>query len=584
MFKLKELEAISFRSYKHLYLENIDSQGLVLISGENGSGKSSVRMAIEYLLTDTISDDISVDELTYNKEGNCSIRGVIENGGDVITIKKYREHHREGNRTILLVNGEDLSTTDRRETQKKIENLLGINNKMLCVSTIFSSKSHSFPEARDAERKDIIYDAKGLHKYAEYYNTTRTKEAKLLKDINELEIKHKVLLEEEKRYESEVRDLEERVFNYEMEREERINDVKSKEFPDVEELKKNIEELKEGIEEEISSVEVEKLADKRMKLSIDRTTVEIEAKNKQRELEGIIEKTCPVLGIFCSILEDRLSSDNDGLRKEIKDLRNKALELGKEVRKVTDLEELMKSGIKANNFLLTEIKKIEYDIEHIESEEKKREEIIQQLKETPNPYEELLESAIRIAEDKDEKLVEIEDRLKECREEVKYYKFWKEGYGKTGIPNMKSEDFLEGVEIETNKILAELSDNISVVLDSRTTKKRGKSFIEKIKYNVKHPDKAVENYNSYSGGQKQRICVADKFAFNSLLSKFGFIFLDEVLEGSMDLKGKEAIISFLRRKADEIGSIFVVSHDPDIKDKFDNVLNVYMRAGESVIQ
>jgi DNA repair exonuclease SbcCD ATPase subunit len=88
MVKLKELHLTNFRSWKELHLTGIDNLGLVLIQGTNGSGKSSIRHAIEYLLTDDISDEIPLDELSNDGAGNCKIVGVFQKENDVITITK----------------------------------------------------------------------------------------------------------------------------------------------------------------------------------------------------------------------------------------------------------------------------------------------------------------------------------------------------------------------------------------------------------------------------------------------------------------------------------------------------------------
>ena len=58
------------------------------------------------------------------------------------------------------------------------------------------------------------------------------------------------------------------------------------------------------------------------------------------------------------------------------------------------------------------------------------------------------------------------------------------------------------------------------------------------------------------------------------LGKFDIMILDEVLEGSIDDNGKSVIISLLKEKASELGSLFVISHDDYIKDSFDNSLRV----------
>ena len=120
MLRLKKLEIVNFRSCASFSME-LDNLGLCLICGPNGSGKSTIRTAIEYLLTDTTADDIPLDEFTRFNKGDCRLYLQVEKDSkDIIDITKYRSDSTYGNSTILYYNGQDLSKTDRRETQKII--------------------------------------------------------------------------------------------------------------------------------------------------------------------------------------------------------------------------------------------------------------------------------------------------------------------------------------------------------------------------------------------------------------------------------------------------------------------------------
>ena len=82
MLALKELEFTNFKSWQKLHLTDLDRKGLFLIQGKNGCGKSSIRQGFEYLILDRTSDDLSVDELPRNKTEECTLRCIIQKGGD----------------------------------------------------------------------------------------------------------------------------------------------------------------------------------------------------------------------------------------------------------------------------------------------------------------------------------------------------------------------------------------------------------------------------------------------------------------------------------------------------------------------
>jgi DNA repair exonuclease SbcCD ATPase subunit len=74
------------------------------------------------------------------------------------------------------------------------------------------------------------------------------------------------------------------------------------------------------------------------------------------------------------------------------------------------------------------------------------------------------------------------------------------------------------------------------------------------------------------------------FAFNNLLGRFDFMVLDEVLELSLDTAGKEDVITLLKNKAKDTGTILCISHDSTIKDSFNSVLSVKLENEISYIE
>lgn len=625
MFVLKELRITNFRSWKNFYLKDIDTLGLTLIQGNNGSGKSSIKMAIEYLLTDSTSDNIPVSEFTFNKEGDCELYCLLYNDDDKIEITKYRDHKKHGNSTILSVNGDSESHTesDRRETQKNINKLLNINSDILGISTIFSKNSPSFPEAKESERKKIIYDAKDLHKYTAYSNLAKEKVNETDNEIKNKELKYKYIEDSIAEYKNNIEDLKRKVKGFKESKKEAVELIKDKikELEDenykyeIENINKDIKWQKahiKGYENKIKDLlEDKKEIDKKVleshninlqtvndKISVNKEKIYRLKKDIDNSKDGM----CPILDIYCEKLED----DTD-----------KKLELEKELVELVEFDRTLikdKNNVKKNIDIITEDilfnENIDSDINSLEKEisdtEKKidsckneilrikdkelnREKEIDGLKNKlkekeneENPYDDLIRKEKEKVKDKELKELELQQDFDFLNEEIKYYEFWKVGYGKSGIPNMKAEGFLEAVELETNQILNEISDNIYVEIESQSETKK-KEVREKIGYKVHHPEKAVTDYNSFSGGERQRIVVADKLTFNKLLSQFSFMFLDEVLELSLDINGKDSVLELLKEKANELGALFVISHDIEVQDKFNNVISIDKKDGESFL-
>ena len=584
MLHLIEMTARNFRGLRYVHLVGMNTSGLTLISGANGSGKSSARNIVEYLLLDTTLDDHPLDELTLNKEGDCVLQGVIFNDvtDDTITITKYREHSENKNFTKLVLNDTDISSTDRRVTQKSILDLLGISEDTLFISTIFAKNSPSFPEASESTRKTILYDAMNLNKYNVYLERVKQEISNILdkqkSKFNRVDFL-KSLTEDKKK---ELSDLIEKIENFNKEKDIRIEKLKeSKELlitKDVSKLKEKLGNQGFKIIEYIDSTE--ELDDERYELISKKSEIETNITTIKKKLIEADNNTCPILKHKCVELVSTHSQTKEDLDNKLialqialKNILDTLDILDKKKKEITDAKDYNNSLINKVNVLETEIRVCETFNNGIEDKRKSIDREINDISESENPYIDM-KKTIGL------KLIEIENEIKSIEEEVydlnedlKYYKFWEVGFGKSGIPNLKIGGFLESLELKTNEILSQISDRMHVEITDQSTLKSNE-VREKISYKVFQPDKKISDFHSYSEGQKQRVRLADIFAFNSLLGKFSMVILDEVLEGSLDGEGKEATIRFLKKKALEIGSLFVISHDQQIKDAFDNVINV----------
>jgi len=596
MWKLKTLKLKNFRSWKELVLEDIDTLGLVLINGSNGVGKSSLRQAIEYLILDTISDGYKVEDISFNKDGGCELYCKILNKDDIIEITKYRDHKQFGNRIILSINGNtDLSSTDRRVTQREIEKLLGITSNEVFISTIFTTTSPSFPAAKDSERKDVLYNARNLNKYKEYQDNAKTKVSKLETTLQNNKIELQYLEIELANTSGYIDVLQEKIISFDKEKKVRVAkkiiEKNQNADKDTSILKQDIKELSDvSLDPQIDNID--KYNNIIQELQNEKNKIDLELKLNQKELLKIKDGICPIIGTKCETLIEekdkieskaipysfiltekalKVSNQIDKNQKHLKrykkiDLQNEQLR-----NKLIDLKNRLKS-VEDYNLSIDKIKtKYDKDIEEI-------------IKET-NPYIELQKDEQKKMRVLNNSIEETKITIDEKTELLKYYKFWVKGFGKEGIPNLKVEAFLEQIEQETNSILSDISDKLFVKIESQSTVASGE-IRERISYDIISIDKKITDYSSYSGGQKQRIKVADIFSFNKLLGKLNFIILDEVLELSMDDAGKGQILELLKRKylSGEIQTIFVISHDVQIKDHFDKIINIGIKDGVSYIK
>lgn len=618
MIKFKNLHIKNFRSYKELELNSLNEMGLTLVSGDNGSGKSTIRSAIEYLLLDHTSEGIPVDELCRDGDKPCMLKCDLEmENGDIVRIVKFRNDPTEKNKTYLYINEDDsLTTTDRRVTQKNIEKLLGITPDLLFSSTMFSQDSPSFVECPEKDRKDILYNFIDREKYDKLLKNTQALETEIegrIKAIDDnftntqtqlrsAEEYHEKLDETEKEY---IADIKAEIIELLKERDD------SKPLFTEEILEQEIEDLKNSIPASEDLTYVNALCESKLERKLNRLTEKGKLINRkivkleksvsvyQSKLDSIKDSTCNLLDVECPLL----SSEKEGLEKEYTPLIDQVLKeietLGDKLKdtvlkraevteKIDEQKELDSKAVSLGYELDSKIKNLDTTRKYNEQLSKSIEQLDNKIKAKSeslktNKFAELREETRMKIKSLYVELDKLEKDATFLDKERQYYTYWAIGFSRAGIPNMKMEGILGSLEEETNNYLSKISDNIYVEIDAQTELKSS-DVKEKVSYKVHHPTKAIKNYKSYSGGERQRVKLSDIFAFNSLLGKFDIMILDEVLEGSVDDKGKSLIISMLREKASELGSLFVISHDDYIKDSFDNTMYVRKTNGISKIR
>lgn len=594
MIELQELYLENFRSWKKLHIEDFNNKGLCLIQASNGSGKSSIRMAIEYLILDKTSDEVSVTDIPTNGTESCKIYGKFLYNNNVIEITKYRNHNKYKNSTIVVFNNDKdkFTANDRRVTQKNIETLFKITPAILFTSTIFTTNSPSFVEAKESERKDILYDILPLEIYAELYLSVKGKIKITESEINKLKTTISNKEDALKDLESTTSTLNAKADNFNTDIKSEIiyikKQLKALKPEDVLETRTKIINLKNQINPDISSDLLSNVDTTISEFNSLLAELNTEKKYIDRNISNSESSICPVLNEQCDRLEKHTAELAKKYNKELAKINKRIDKISYKKDAATEERENIKSIIDENKAVEYELykaetflKDIESKNESIEQNKKSMLEKIDELKARENPYIDLIEDTkIKIGRTKKE-IKELSGKIGELVDDLKYYHFYETAFSKSGIPNMKAEGFLDTLEDKTNEYLNAVSKRMFVEIDSQSELKAG--VREKISYNVNHPDKEIKNYFSYSGGERQRVKIADIFAFNSLISRFNFLFLDEILEGSLDSAGKSEVIKLLRHKAKEVGSLFVVSHDDSIKGSFDTVINIIKEEGVSKI-
>lgn len=189
---IKSITAQNFQSWKDLHFTIED--GVTLINGFNyddetseGSGKSAILNALCWCIYGKLPKDAKIDEVIKEGEENCQVFTVF----DKFTI--YRSRSPNDLKIVDKVTKQVLKGKDTRETQKMIEELVGMGFDTFCQTIYFAQNyNKKFVTANQEDRGKILSEIQDLSVFDRAYKEAH-KMGKL-EDEKLRDFKHKVEL------------------------------------------------------------------------------------------------------------------------------------------------------------------------------------------------------------------------------------------------------------------------------------------------------------------------------------------------------------------------------------------------------
>lgn len=127
---IEEVKIRDFRSHKNTTVQF--DEGIHVIVGDNGSGKTSILDAINFaLFKQKPNKDVNVDDLIRRGAEECEVSVVFHSNGKkykAVRGRKIGKAHGSG--LYLLENGETLLVRGEDEVTKEIEEILKVNGDL----------------------------------------------------------------------------------------------------------------------------------------------------------------------------------------------------------------------------------------------------------------------------------------------------------------------------------------------------------------------------------------------------------------------------------------------------------------------
>lgn len=623
--RFKELDIENFRSINkaHIVLEN---QGTVIVRGineyednatSNGSGKSSIFEAIVFaLFEETSSGEKDVANRIINN-GFC-INLKLEIDGIEYTIVR---ESKKGNKSIVVIykNDVDISARNKTDTNKLIQDLLGIN-KNIFLDSVFLSQSvstnlASLSPTQRKERLEILTNTditinnfkeklkeqqtnfesicvdteKNINKIQGNIDSLQNQKQNIQIKIDEIneQIRQRDLLGNVEDIEKQLKELQQNSDNYKMQ----INDLDNNIITDIE---KQIENKRlEGEENRNQKSELEKqLNDKRQEynnIQLDITSVQSQIGYYKSDIIKINEQIeeiknsdkCPTCGRkYENSNEEHIKQKIESYNKDIESYNKQIEDMTKEVEeKNKQLELIQNEGIKLHSQVdeidslvqqnNKEVKQIE-DIKKQKIQEKfnlqQQQQVIEQnIQNLRDKKEQILSFKVGNIDEFKQMLLDTDNNLQTMQKdlEVKQEELKTNNNYVGSIKHslqLVTKDFRTYLLQNSITYLNTLLKNYSIKLFSNE-----KDIIhitqDDTKLNIQLGD---ATYESLSGGEKTRVNIALLLAQKSLASTIGniscnIIILDEIL-GYCDAQAEENVINLITMELESLESIYMVSH------------------------
>jgi len=168
---------------------------------------------------------------------------------------------------------------------------------------------------------------------------------------------------------------------------------------------------------------------------------------------------------------------------------------------------------------------------------------------------------------------------KSLDQRIKDLQFWVAGFGNQGVKALVVREALPAMNKKLNEYAQEIY-NGTVEMKFEPTR-RTKSGEERELFHLRYKSKfGSSSYDGESTGGRKRVDVCILLVFSWISSVCNILLVDELLD-SIDSSGREAILRILSGLR---GTVLVVTHEKELKAKFEKVWTVVKRKGVSHLE
>lgn len=572
-----ELQKISFRNFMSFGNDTTEislaTQGTTHIMGKNldkggssGSGKTSIINAICYALYDKTPSNIGKERLinTTNNAKNTLMEVILEFKKDDTDEYKIRRTRGETSSITIFKNEKDITPDSVVNTNRFIEELVGISYELFNRVVLFSGNARPFLDLPVHEQRQLIEELLKITMLSTKAIVLKEDIKTCEKDIEISKIQIKQQEAQNELHRKHVKESEIRLTRWEEQHAKDIDNLKNQlstisniDWEDEEKNHKLADELRETIRQLV--LEINPRVSQKSQL-------EKEIARLKKELSHLENDKCP----YClqkyadaaskkSVTTDFVVTTSNALEIITSEISDFETEMKQVKNDLALIEGMLKHGdLSAALKLRSNVENLNNNLERLENEQ--------------NPHIEAYESLLA------EKEIKIDyDKLNELNKTLEHQKF-----------------LLKLLTDKNSFIRKRIISKTIPFLNKRISHYVGElglphsvSFLPDMSCEISEFGRGLDHGN-LSAGEQKRLNLSLSLAFRDVLthlhSPINTMFTDEIDGGSLSGVDLDRLIRLLKHLAwDNEICLFIISHRPEFEGRCDNNLFIQKENGFSSV-
>jgi len=524
------------------------------ISGENGSGKTSMLDAIVFALFGKAYRNINIPQLpnSINKK-DCMVELYFNIGENEYKIRRgLAPKIFEIYKNKILIDQDSKSKDYQRMLEEQI---LRMNYKSFCQVVILGSTNYiPFMRLTAAERRSVVENLLDINVFSTMNTLLKGKKSLLNEQLRLIEGKMEILKEKIDLQKDHIKLMENQKIKKEQEtgnKQKELKDKKNRLSSEIEVLEKNIEQnLNKILHKDKEQNVLNTLTSDLLLLSKSISKIEKEI-NSIEKLSTCFVCSQDVDDEVKEKLKLTKIQELDKQNKDFSTIEESLSKLKEKIKKYDDIQEILKKDRSELSEAKASIRAIDQQLNDIKvSVTDIAQEEIDALKQKMNIY---IDQGKELIKEKQE----IKDNLH-------YYKIALYLLKDSGIKSKIIKHYLPIMNKVINRYLSEMNFFVQFELD------------EEFKETIKSRNRDIFSYENFSEGEKRKIDLALLFAWRKISQvknslNCNLLIFDEILDGSLDDNATKLLLSILEM-IDNDSNIFVISHKSKdiLQDKFEN--------------